>query len=118
LPDFVILGTQRGGTTSLYRWLVSHPDVAPAMKKEVHYFDDHYHHGLRWYRAHFPVRRAGRITGESSPYMLFHPLAPERAAADLPDRTRFIVLLREPAESAISQYWQWRRRRLWETESP
>src|SRR5581483_3251499 len=43
LPDLVILGTQRGGTTSLYRGLVSHPDVAPAMKKEVHYFDDHYH---------------------------------------------------------------------------
>jgi hypothetical protein len=117
LPDFVILGTQRGGTTSLYRWLTAHPDVEPGMRKEVHYFDDRYHHGLRWYRAHFPIKRNGRITGESCPYMLFHPLAPARAAKDLPTSTRFIVLLREPAQRAISQYWLWRQRGLWETES-
>ncbi len=116
LPDFVILGTQRGGTTSLYRWLMSHPGVAPGLKKEVHYFDDYYHHGMRWYRAHFPFKRSGRITGESCPYMLFHPLAPARAARDLPPDTRFIVLLREPAQRAISQYWLWRQRHLWETE--
>ncbi len=117
LPDFVILGAQRGGTTSLYRWLTSHPGVAPGLKKEVHYFDDHYHHSLRWYRAHFPVRNKERITGESCPYMLFHPLAPARAARDLPASTRFIVLLREPVQRAISQYWLWRWRNLWETES-
>jgi hypothetical protein len=117
LPDFVILGTQRGGTTSLYRWLATHPDVAPALKKEVHYFDGHYHKGLRWYRAHFPYRWDGRITGESCPYLLFHPLAPARAAKDLPASTKFIVLLREPSERAVSQYWLWRQRGQWETES-
>ena len=117
LPNFVILGTQRGGTTSLYRWLTEHPDVAPGLNKEVHYFDGHYHRGMRWYRAHFPVRRSGRITGESCPYLLYHPLAPERAAKDLPGTTRFIVLLREPTQRAISQYWLWRQRGQWETES-
>jgi hypothetical protein len=45
------------------------------------------------------------LTGEASPYMLFHPLAPERAARDLPPTTRFIVVLREPVERAISAYW-------------
>jgi hypothetical protein len=109
LPDFVIIGAQRSGTTSLYRWLTSRPDVAPAWKKEVHYFDNHYDRGLRWYRAHFPLRRAGRRTGESTPYLLLHPLAPERAAHDLPD-TRFIALLREPVERAISNHWLRRRR--------
>ncbi len=117
LPDFVILGTQRGSTTSLYRWLSEHPDVDPALKKEVHWFDDHYDHGIRWYRAHFPIRRSGRITGEASPYMLFHPLAPERAARHLPASTRFIVLLREPVDRAISHYWFWQQLGLWETES-
>lgn len=117
LPDFVILGTQRGGTTSLYNWLVSHPDVTPAFKKEPHYFDGNYHRGARWYRAHFPIGRRGRMTGESSPFLLFHPLAPERAARDLPSRTRFLVLLRDPTERAISQYWLWRKQGNWEEET-
>jgi Sulfotransferase domain len=117
LPHFIILGTQRGGTTSLYRWLATHPDVAPALKKEVHFFDGHYDKGIRWYRAHFPLAHRGRISGESCPYLLFHPLAPSRVARDLPPSARFIVLLREPAERAISQYWHWRQQGRWETES-
>ena len=94
MPDFVIVGAARSGTTSLYRWLGSHPDVAPAWKKEIHYFDEYHGHGRRWYRAHFPFRHRGRITGEASPYMLFHPLAPDRAARELPPSTKFIVILR------------------------
>ena len=104
-PSFVILGAQRGGTTSLYQWLAEHPDVDPAAYKEIHYFDRHYAKGARWYQAHFPFRRRGRMTGEGSPYMLFHPLAPARAARDLPEETKFIVLLREPVDRAISHYW-------------
>jgi len=113
-PDFVILGTQRGGTTSLYQWLSEQPGVAPATRKEIHYFDLNYAKGEAWYRSHFP-RAAGRgrpgrpITGEASPYLLFHPLAPARAAADLPAATRFIVLLREPVERAVSHYWHERK---------
>ncbi len=109
----------RSGTTSLYRWLGTHPDVTPAWKKEIHYFDRHYAKGMRWYRAHFPLRRHSRMTGEATPYLLFHPLAPARAARDLPVSTRFIVLLREPSQRAISQYWFWRqwfRRELEGTE--
>jgi hypothetical protein len=116
LPDFVIIGAQRGGTTSLYRWLCSNPRVVPAARKEIHYFDVHYSKGKRWYRAHFPIARPGRITGEASPYMLFHPLAAERAARDLPSSTRFIVLLRDPVQRAISHYWSSRQYDGWETE--
>ena len=72
---------------------------------------------MRWYRAHFPFRRQGRICGESCPYLLVHPLAPARVAKDLPETTRFIVLLREPAQRAISQYWLWQQRKQWETET-
>lgn len=117
LPDFVILGTQRGGTSSLYQWLCAHPAFDPPLRKEIHYFDVHYHKGTRWYRAHFPFAQRGRITGEASPYMLFHPLAPARAARDLPTSTRFIVLLRNPVERAISHYWLSRNSMTWEKET-
>ncbi len=115
-PDFVIIGAQRSGTTSLLQWLNSQPRVEPARTPEIHYFDLKYDRGPRWYRSNFPIRHDGQLTGESTPYMLFHPLAPERAAHDLPDTTRFIVLLRDPVERAISQYWL-NRRRHHETES-
>jgi Sulfotransferase domain len=107
-PDVVIIGAQRSGTTSLLRWLSARPDVARAWKKEVHYFDNHYPRGLRWYRSHFAFRRAGRMNCESSPYLLLHPLAPARVARDLPD-ARFIAVLRDPVERAISNHWLRRR---------
>jgi len=109
LPDVVIIGTQRGGTTSLFTWLADHPSVAPATTKEVHYFDRFYDNGERWYRAHFPITGRGRLSLEATPYLLLHPLAPARAAADLPESTRFVALLRDPVQRAISHYWHSRR---------
>jgi hypothetical protein len=109
LPDFIILGTQRGGTTSLYRCISGHPSMVPARHKELHYFDLNYSKGEAWYRARLPLARPGRVTGEASPYLLFHPLAPGRAAHDLPASTRFVVLLRDPVQRAISHYWHERR---------
>ena len=110
LPDFIIIGTQRGGTTSLYSYLASHPSVGPASTKEVHFFDNKYTKGLAWYRAHFPsaiekyyaehIQKRKFITGESSPYYLFHPHVPKRVAKDVP-HAKFIVLLRNPVDRAI-----------------
>ena len=111
LPDVVILGTQRGGTTSLFDWLAVHPSVTPSTTKEVHYFDRFYANGDRWYRSHFPLKVSSRLSMEATPYLLFYPLAPERVAADLPPSTRFIVLLRDPVQRAVSQYWHSRRLR-------
>jgi hypothetical protein len=119
LPDFLIIGCKKGGTTSLMNWLVEHPDVArmyPSFqrRKSPHYFDINYAKGQAWYRAHFPTRRAldraerstGRrpIVGEASPYYMFHPAAPERVAETLPG-VRLIALLREPVSRAYSNYW-------------
>ncbi len=110
LPDFLVVGAQRCGTTSLYKALVQHPQVAkPYLRKGVHFFDKRFDEGLDWYRGHFPLvvssrlRRAGRrpLTGESSPYYMFHPLAGQRLARSLPD-VRLIVLLRDPVERACS----------------
>ena len=54
LPDFLIIGTQRGGTTSLYHYLQAHPSVYAAATKDTHFFDKKFHKGVGWYRAHFP----------------------------------------------------------------
>jgi len=107
LPDFVILGAERAGTSSLFHYLAMHPQVAGSMDAEVHFFDHHYAAGERWYRSNFP--RAARLSrdsrvGEVSPYYLYHPCAPARIRKLLPD-AKLIALLREPVGRAISQYF-------------
>jgi hypothetical protein len=102
LPDFLILGAQKAGTTALYAYLRWHPQVTGPSFKEVSFFDRHYARGERWYRAHLPIRRSG-IVGEASPSYLFHPLASERVARMLP-RARLIALLRNPVDRAFSHY--------------
>jgi sulfotransferase family protein len=116
MPGIVIIGAQRSGTTSLHSWLCAHPHVAPFLIKEVHYFDGAYERGQRWYRSRFPISPRSRTHVEASPYMLFHPLAAERAGHDLPQSTRFVALLREPAERALSHY-QFERRKAREDET-
>jgi hypothetical protein len=103
LPEFVIIGGQRCGTTSLYRYLAAHPSVRPATGKELQFLTLHHRRGLRWYRGHFPVRPPGVLSFEASPYYLFDPEAPARAAALLPE-ARFVALLRDPVERAYSHY--------------
>jgi len=111
LPEFLIIGAQRCGTTSLYRYLDQHPQViGAAPSKGVHYFDMNHERSLRWYRAHFPTtrrrQRAGRaVTGEASPYYVFHPHGPDRVRAAVPN-ARLILMLRDPVIRAFSQYQQ------------
>jgi hypothetical protein len=113
LPDFIIVGAAKTGTTSLYWYLSQHPQVVPAVKKEIHFFDIEFHRGIRWYRSNFPttiglkfrnaVKGVRHISGEGSPYYMFHPHAPRRMAEAVPD-VRLIVLLRDPAARAYSHY--------------
>lgn len=107
-PDFVIIGGQRCGTTSLYDYLTQHPEIAPAARKEIHYFDNHYDRGPAWYRAFFYRASVHRLfspclTGEATPYYLFHPHAAARLAADVP-AAHLIVMLRNPIDRAYSHY--------------
>jgi hypothetical protein len=106
LPDFLILGAQKAGTTALYAYLRWHPRIAGPSWKEVSYFDRHYARGPRWYRGQFPnrFRARGKLVGEASPSYLFHPQAPARVAELLPD-ARLVALLRNPVDRAYSQ-WQ------------
>jgi hypothetical protein len=108
-PDFVIIGAQRSGTTSLYRYLAQHPQMAPTLvSKGVHYFDTEFGRGAGWYRGHFPLEAYRRLrgnlrTGEASPYYLYHPLAPRRIAHELPD-VRLVAMLRDPVSRAYSHF--------------
>jgi hypothetical protein len=118
LPDYLIIGVAKGGTTTLAAWLNEHPFVAPAAQKEVHYFDYQYELGHDWYRSNFPTKRArdefasrhGRpfLTGEASPSYISHLWAPARIAKTLPD-VKLIVALRNPIDRAYSQFQMSRR---------
>jgi hypothetical protein len=103
LPDFLILGAQKAGTTALYAYIRWHPGITGPSWKEVSFFDRHYERGDSWYRGHFPIRAGDRLIGEASPGYLFHPLAPERIKSTVPD-ARLIVLLRDPVDRALSHY--------------
>lgn len=108
VPNFIIIGSQRSGTTSLYNYLSGHPDILPSIVKEVHYFDFNFHKGFNWYRGHFPYlpdRKGGQkfITGEASPYYVYHPLAPIRISKSFPT-IKMILLLRNPVNRAFSHY--------------
>ena len=113
LPDFIIIGAQKSGTTSLYDFVVKHPAIAPAAKKEVQYFSVQYARGELWYRSNFPTnlsrynfykRTNQRLhSGEASPLYLFYPVVPGRMKETLPD-VKLIVILRNPVDRAYSHY--------------
>ena len=111
LPDFLVIGAQKSGTTALFRWLVAHPDAAPSLVKEIHFFDLNWHRGVEWYRASLPMhleRTSRRMTFEATPAYLFHPLVPARVRALLPG-VRLIAVLRNPVDRAYSHYHMERR---------
>lgn len=106
LPNFLVIGAQRAGTTWLDAVLRSHPSVfMPADRKEVHFFDRFYDRGVDWYRAFFPDRETEgfRAIGENTPAYLAYPEVPDRIERVIPD-CRFIVILRNPVDRAYSEY--------------
>ena len=113
LPDFVIIGAQKSGTTSLYDFIVKHPAIAPASKKELDYFSVFYKYGEQWYRSNFPTnlsryrfyKKTGQklLSGEATPNYLFYPAIPGRMKEILPD-VKLIVILRNPVDRAYSHY--------------
>jgi hypothetical protein len=105
LPDFLVLGAQKAGTTALYEYLRSHPQITGPSWKEVSFFDRHWARGESWYRGNFPnlARTREKLVGEASPSYVFHPLAPQRVQEVVPE-ARLIVLVRNPVDRALSQY--------------
>lgn len=119
LPSFMIVGTHKGGTSDFYHNLVKHPQILPAIKKEIHYFS-HYvssvkssDYPLSWYRACFPtearLQQHAAITGEATPRYMFDPRAIDMIHQTLPD-VKLILLLRNPIKRAYSHYMMEHRR--------
>lgn len=114
LPNFYVVGTQRGGTTSLFIYLLAHELVhGPRRAKGVHYYDTNFDKPISWYRGNFPQTAALKAqaaehgaepaVGEGAPYYLFSPTIPGRIHSVTPD-ARIIAVLREPLDRAISHH--------------
>lgn len=109
LPDFIIAGAQKAGTTSLFGYLEGHPQCIPSSTKEVHYFDKNFDRGEAWYRMHFPpvcgtqAKAEHKLSFESSPYYMCEPRVPARMKELLPN-VKLIFLLRNPVTRAYSHY--------------
>lgn len=118
MPNFIVIGAQKSGTTSLYTYLSQHPQIVRPIFKEPYYFDHNYERGLAWYGRNFVARstldrmndRHGRhhLTYEATATYVFAPEVPERIANDVPTR-KLILLLRDPVARLISAYWHARR---------
>lgn len=103
LPDFIIIGVQKGGTSSLYYYLSQHPELKLSTRQEIHYYDKNYQNGIGWYKSFFPLSSSPKKTGESTPYYIFHPHVAKRIKKDIPD-VKLIVMLRNPVDRAYSHY--------------
>lgn len=113
--NFMILGVQKAGTSSLYAYLSQHPQILPPLRKELEFWSWKFYQGLDWYLSQFPIGRysCGKPiqdyqTGEACPNYFDFPETPERLARHCPT-TKFIILLRNPVDRAISHYHHWRK---------
>lgn len=117
LPDALLIGAPKSGTTSLVAYLRGHPQLWVPPCKELHFFDNRWDWGIDWYQAQFPPRLPGRemVRLEGTPNYLQHPEIPQRVQALLPE-ARLLVLLREPLDRAVS--WLHHQRRWGELREP
>lgn len=103
--DFLVIGAQKAGTTSLHDMLNRHSDIALPTIKETHFFShtDRAARGIQWYLGHFQTDDATQIKGEIDPEYLYARTAPD-SIRRLTTVAKFIVILRHPLDRAFSQY--------------
>ncbi len=110
--DFIVVGVQKGGTTSLHRYLSAHPEIFMPENKELDYFsnDSNYTKGIKYYLSLFSNAQDGEsVKGEASPQYMLYDNVPERISSDMPD-VKIIMCLRNPIDRAFSQYRMSKRR--------
>ena len=115
LPDFIIYGAPRCGTTSLFNYLSEHPSIIPPYSKEVGYFEFNYKKGINWYKFYFPTIFSKYkiqdkfskyfVTGEASATYIHNPKSTLRIKNTIPN-VKLIVMLRNPVDRAFSQYFK------------
>ena len=108
MPDFIIIGAAKSGTTSLYNYLMQHPDVFMPESKEPCFFDDTvaWGKGLDWYASLFNEAKDNQICGEASTNYTRWPQVhgvPERMKKIVPN-VKLIYVIRNPVERAYSHY--------------
>ena len=113
LPDFLIIGAQKSGTTTLYYNLIKHPYIKPPFTKEIKFFTRKFKFAINWYRGFFPSKaykfiikkfnKKGFITGESTPHYIIYPHTPKRIYSILPN-VKLIILVRNPVYRTFSHY--------------
>jgi hypothetical protein len=106
LPNLIVIGAMKCGTTSLHYYLSLHPEIEMSREKELDFFieERNWRKGLGWYRAQFAG--GARVRGEASPNYTMHPLfdgVAERMHATMPD-VKLIYVVRDPIERMISHY--------------
>ena len=110
-PNFIIIGSAKSGTSSLYDYIVQHPeiDILPNYKrrlpkeKEIYFFDENFSLGKFWYKSNFSFAYSKKQMGEANPNYIYHPLVPNRIQKTIPN-CKFIVILRNPVDRAYSDY--------------
>lgn len=106
VPDFLIIGAQKCGTTSLFQYMIQHPQILGANRKEIHFFDKKYVKGIEWYKRQFPQKPTGGkrfLIGEATPSYIYDQKVSGRIFNHMPG-VRLIILLRNPVDRAYSQY--------------
>jgi hypothetical protein len=106
--DFIICGTQKGGTSALDAYLREHPEICMADKKEVHYFDKEKHFSsgkpdYSEYHTFFRPRKSHKILGEATPLYMYWKDVPRRIW-EYNSNMKIIVILRNPIERAYSHW--------------
>ena len=104
MPNFLIIGAPRGGTTWIAKNLMEHPDVYMPLCKEVHFFDRSYDKGMDHYASFFAEAENKIAVGEATPEYLYVPEVASRIYKELPN-AKLIVSLRNPVERLYSRYW-------------
>lgn len=115
LPNYIVIGETKCGTTSLYKYLLKHPNIQDTFgngegydetyrTKELRFFDKFYGRGIEWYKSLFPDPKPGYITGEATPMYMYRTLVARRISEHVPN-VKLIVVLRDPVDRFISQFY-------------
>ena len=104
-PSFFIIGTQKGGTSTLHGWLKQHSEICLPNLKETHYysFDEYYKKGIGWYHKWFRPTDETKLFGEVDPSYMYFPQSVERIKKHHAN-PKFIFILRRPIERAYSHF--------------
>lgn len=105
--NFICVGTQKAGTTTLHDILKRHPDIFLPENKEAHFFEDEdiYENGLIWWKNKFFSNYCSQESvGVFTPEYLYYDKVPNRIYNDLGSKTKIIIILRNPVDRAYSHY--------------